>query len=920
MKKRIFAAALVFMMLFAAAALAGCRVTVSVNPKETFISAAKLSQRIRMPDAAKSVTEGSARVNGTIALNKLSVMGSDLLGGSAVSIDVDGGYTEDGNAAIDAVLNYAGDKLHLDARKLGNKMFYKIGEIMDKFYSADMTKEAGQEGQDKPEDQAANVMAALGKLLNFAGAEAEKALQSVDESKFTQESATVEVNGVKAENLTAVTLKLESADVEKLVRDYANTIVSAQEFKELYELITSLAVITPDGVQVGSLIPLAAEEPSGTKDGDEIKQQVTEALDKFFSEGCISATLKLYVLEKEAVGLSAELNAEALKDGAKTGETGVIKADLLCTDGNIGAEAKVTLNVAAQEQGKTGEAEKPGEKEKTGEKEMLKLTFRKDKNAIKGDFAVLASPQSAEPAITAAIDMTSEDGVYYKGFAKFDRKAEEEADNVSAKLDFGFARENGRIKFDTESLMISQGMPITIPLKINAELTKEEGGLKLAASVNADMGAMASADAKIELTVKKGELTVEEPKSVYTDEEIQKVDPEAKLKKNCPHIYEAVKGMLHIGGGSGSFEGGDGEVTGDASYISNEGSLDIVNYSDDTNHYSLNVQGKLEFEDGWVTVSALDFSEKLAFEGDPDDVSGAPVKIGGKSYYSMYYDPDDNAGNGYQMIYYRNTDDGPQAAFERVIRVEEFGTFEFDTICFTFFSPAENNEWVINDFGKGLGIKTSVEEHNDFVSIEFTYPAGGGAKSEMVVYNSEPVQDEIYMGRFLNDETGTEIFWSRNDDYAELYFTAEVTVGNGKMNIAYLPGVSVSFPYTDLGNDTVRIGDDTFYAERVTYYDEPCTDYSIVSETEVQLPDIYLTVYDDGFAYVCVCCNVETDPNDSLHYYLKYGSAGSMELFVTPDGSSEESGEAFAADFRFVYSEGKEHTEHFVNIPFTVEG
>lgn len=905
MKKRIFAAALVFMMLFAAAALAGCRVTVSTNPKETFITAAKLSQRIQLPDAAKSVTEGSARVNGTIALNKLSVMGSDLLGGSAVSIDVDSGYTAEGNAAIDAVINYAGDKLHLDARKLGNKMFYKIGEIMDKFYSADMTKEAGQEGQDKPEDQAANVMAVLGKLLNFAGAEAEKTLQSIEESKFTQESATVEVNGVKAENLTAVTLKLESADVEKLVRDYANTIVSAQEFKELYELIMSLAEINPDGVQVGSLIPLAAEEPSGTKDGDEIKEQVTEALDKFFSEGCISATLKLYVLEKEAVGLSAELNAEALKDGAKTGAAGVIKADLLCTDGNIGAEAKVTTNVAAQEQSQTGDAEKPGEKE------MLKLTFRKDKNAIKGDFAVLASPQSTEPAITAAIDMTSEDGVYYKGFAKFDRKAEEEADNISAKLDFGFARENGKIKFDTESLMISQGMPITIPLKINAELTKEEGGLKLAASVNADMGAMASADAKIELTVKKGELTVEEPKSVYTDEEIQKVDPEAKLKKNCPHIYEAIKGMLHIGGGSGSFEGGDGEVTGDARYVSNEASLDIVNYSDDTNHYSLTVQGKLEFEDGWVTVSALDFSEKLAFEGDPDDVSGAPVKIGGKSYYSMYYDPDDNAGNGYQMIYYRNTDDGPQAAFERVIRVEEFGTFEFDTIYFTFFSPAENNEWVINDFGKGLGIKTSVEEHNDFVSIEFTYPAGGTEKSVVEVFKT--ADDQGDMIRFINNETETEIYWDSEEGYAEIYFYADFTIENGMMNIFYQPEAQFALPFTDLGGGAVRIGDDTFTVSRKSDGEDDYTEYYIASESEVPLNDLYFVVFDDGSGYAGICCDLKMlqadELGDNAHLFeLKYGSAGSTKVII------EELGEG-AYNFRFILAEGEEYAEIFLDVP-----
>ncbi|MBP5155382.1 MAG: hypothetical protein J6252_02225, partial [Clostridia bacterium] len=618
--------------------------------------------------------------------------------------------------------------------------------------------------------------------------------------------------------------------------------------------------------------------------------------------------LKLYVLEKEAVGLSAELNAEALKDGVKTGETGVIKADLLCADGNIGAEAKVTLNVAAQEQGKTGEAEK------TGDTEMLKLTFRKDKEAIKGDLAVLASPKSTEPAITAAIDMTSEDGVYYKGFAKFDRKAEEEADNVSVKLDFGFSREKGKIKFDTESLMFSQGMPITIPLKINAELTNENGALKLEASVNADMGAMVSADVKIALTVEKGDFAIEEPKSVYTDEEIQKVDPEAKLKKNCPHIYEAVKGMLHVGGGSGSFEGGDGEVTGGASYISNEASLDIVNYSDDTNHYSLTVQGKLEFEDGWVTVSALDFSEKLAFEGDPDDVSGAPVKIGGKSYYSMYYDPDDNAGNGYQIIYYRNTDDGPQAAFERVIRVEEFGTFEFDTIYFTFFSPAENNEWVINDFGKGLGIKTAEAvdgEGTARVEIEFTYPAGGTEKSIVEVFKSA---DDYHpdMTRFFNEETETEIYWSTEDGYAEIYFYADFNIENGMMNIFYQPEAQFALPYTELGGNTVRIGDDTFYVEQ---NESGLKEYWITaSESEVPpLNDLYFIVWGNGSGCVVICCDLEMleaeGLDDNAHLFeLKYGSAGSTKVIV------EELGEG-AYNFRFVLAEGEEYAEIFLDVP-----
>ena len=894
MKKRILAAAIVLMMLFTAAALAGCKVvTVASNPKDLFIETAHLDGLFELPEPEQWVKELNTAA-GTLTLNKLSVMGKDFLDGKPATISMDGAKLDGGIGIASAVLDYDGDKLEaysefdLDEKKV----FWKISGLMDKYYVNDLSD--GKEQADKADT--ADIAESLKNFAKLITGEANKSLKSIDEAKFAKETATVEANGIKAEDVTAVTLTLSPEDVEKLVRDYANTITGAKEFSELFKIIESLETVYPAGMQGGTIIPLAAEsEPESLEEN--FKKELTEALDKLFKESKISAVIKLYLLDGKRAGGALDVNIDGIKDSQPTGEKMVLNANAVSTDAGFGAEMAVKVTGTDSD----GEETTPA-----------KLTYRKDKDGIKGDFVFYKGLKDAEPALAASVDMTSTDGEYYKGFAKFDYKPGREEDNLSAKLEFGFSCTENKIKIDTESLMISQGLPFTVPLKINAEITKGDNKMELNAKIAADMGAMANVEAQLALTAEKGTRTADANKQVYTDEEMHDIDFASKLKEKCPKIYGIINSVT--GGGSGNFGGGDGDVIGDESYISNDGKLDLVHYSDGSSLFVFTVQGKMEFGDGFVTVSALDFSEKLAFEGDPKSKADGTVEIGGKTYFSMFFDADDDPSD-YEIIYYRNTEEGAQVAFERYITTE-YGENEFDTFDLRFYSPSENNEWVLEDFGKGLGIKTTPEEGEDgegkTVTVEFTYPAAGGQSCEMTVY--EQVTGEAR--HYYSEETGTEIYLS-DDYYAEIYFYGEITFEDGIMYITHSPELEFAYVYTDLGGGTVRIGNDTFNADHIDdFYGESVTLYSILSETETQYNDIMILLYDDNSAMIKVCCDVfESDQNGVVE--LCYGSAGSVKMFVESDDGYE------TVKFTFVFGEGGQddfsYSETLSNAPVGFE-
>lgn len=893
MKKRILAAALVLMMLFTAAALSGCKL--AATPKATFIAAANVAKRADLSvfDKYREFTH----FYGELTLNKLSVMGTDSLSDGPITVNVDSATDGSINSITKMAIKYAGEELTENVILDDGAVYLKIDTLMEKYA---VIGEA--QSSDDSESFDADLIKELRDFIGLLTSELQKSLESIDEAKFTKDQASFEVNGVKSGKVTVATLTLSPEDVERLVRDYASKITDAKECKDLCDTIGAMVKLIPNkATNEGEIVTL----PAATLDdyAAEFKSKIAEALDDVFAQANMSAAVKVYIDDGEAIGCSVKLDADGKKDGQPTGEKAAVTADILTADGKTGAAAEIVLNIKDV---KDGADVKP-----------VALSFYKDGSAIKGDLLFQKDLTSDDNKITAEIDMTSEDGEYYKGFAKFDMKNTDDEGNaadVSAKLNFGFSHKDGKTKIDTESLMISRGLPITLPLKINAEITETNSKIDVKADVSVNLQGMVDAAVNLELKLDKEQAKAEAPKSVYTEEELSELDLFGKLKEKYPKIYGLISSFTVLPSGNDLFGGGDGEVTGSASYVSNGALLDIINYSDDSNHYSFAVQGKLEFEDGWVTVSALDFSEKLTFEGDPEDVSGAQVKIGGKSYYSMYYDTDDDASNGYEIIYYRNTDDGPQVAFERIIRIEEFGTFEFDTLYATFFSPAENNEWVINDFGKGLGIKTVgvVDgEGAESVEIEYTYPAGGTEKSVVEVFKT--ADDQGDMIRFINNETETEIYWDSEEGYAEIYFYADFTIENGMMNIFYQPEAQFALPFTDLGGGAVRIGDDTFTVSRKSDGEDDYTEYYIASESEVHLNDLYFVVFDDGSGYAGICCDLKMLQADELGdnaylFELKYGSAGSTKVII------EELGEG-AYNFRFILAEGEEYAEIFLDVP-----
>lgn len=863
MKKRITAFALVVLMLCTAALLAGCKMT--TTPKDLYISSTGLLKRA--PAEIRQFAAGAEALNAGIALNELSVQGKDLLGGNRIALKA--GLTADasGDGEIDAALEYAGEKINMHCFvEKGSGVYIRVDEIMDKYiYQETQLPKTGDSGKDKPgaKDVAALIDLICDELLN--------SLRSIDGEKFTKTDGSFEVNGVKTGSVTAVKLALDEKETEKLIRDYAKKIVGSEQFKRFADLFNALGNAANYSFN-DPIIPLSVktvEEEDGSEAGEGVGFDVDKVLDKIFESVSIALDSTLLVKNGECIGT---LNNVRLNHVGTEGEYADFRVDYADADGKKAADAGISITESG--------ADKP--------RELLTVKYYKDDKVINADLN--ANGSRGGQNVRMRLDFESTDGVYYSGDARVDASGED-GSKTAIKLTLGFSCGDGTVKFNTESLMFSQGMPITLPLIINGEFKYGKDGVSGSADFSVKMEGLVSASGELSFGSEPAEgYKAEKPTGVYTEEEAEELFSDSekligRLEDNCPKIYAALSGMLGIEEPV--------PVAESRTYVAPAGGSFIIETEDEHTSYHIMLPASIAVSPDTMAITCGTFSDSFTFSNPGD---GKSAFIGGAQYYSS-----DNpfSGSGANEKWYARV--AGDDHFQIMHILDGNGDFAILTAMFerapqrfTDLSGTETDGiygWVL-EVGKTarIGFKEQVlEDGTNGIKLYIWY----GDAAEPEEYDLYEYREAELTELFSNDDARVEI--NVGSASFRMGFNAEIELSGDELKITrndLTLQYGVRLDRTgENGVEYYKIGEDVFeYENGVDDAGDKYRDYYYEDENSV----IEITIWEDYPTYIYIEGTAE--PLGGGGYVFTAGNGIEFKVFIQ---EPEEDGGVYKLHFGF---------------------
>ena len=487
MKKRIFALVLAAFMLVSVFAFTGCKE--KKTPKELVTGLVRSNLDLSAEKAINTVgLWDNTGASGNIKIEKLSVMGSDLLEDS-ITLSLDG-KGNSGGVTGDLKLLVGDEELKLSAvlqkaAEEGFKAFFNVDGLTGKFVSVDSESIGSLLGGAIP-----NAGASVGGVLE-AAPEMEKLadkitesfvneISALDESKFVREEKDVTVGELTVKKADSVKLDLSAEEVNTIIKNVLNTLLESEEYNSIMDKAFDAAGTDNSGAET---------------DAESLKKTVKEEIDKALEGVNVDGKFEFWFVDNEAVGTSIELNVNV-------------------------SEKAVALKCAVLKSGEDSSANISAEVDKES---LLTAQFQKVGDSFKANGKIKDvefSAEKTEKAFTAKVKdfeiaMTSEDGIEYKGTVKI------VVNENPVTVDCGFRYTENEFGVSVEKITTtSSGIDVSIPVSLTASSKKTETEITGSFAVELNAQGLAELKASGSLELKKAEaFTVQAPADAQTLEE-----------------------------------------------------------------------------------------------------------------------------------------------------------------------------------------------------------------------------------------------------------------------------------------------------------------------------------------------------------------------------------------------------------------